>query len=689
MSISPLRSPSKKTREIINVDLRRFSATSLSPVKTTPNGRSGLRSPEKRSIIDLDQSAKKRAKRTLYSRLMQEYEDSSENELAGQELKLAEKILDEYNVNYGSDVELEIDESESKPTRRRRQKRTPKAKSKVEHFSEDSMDSDLDVDYEAEKEIKKTEAKPRAFKRRRKPEVLNKVKSIFQQDDDMFGSSQSLKASSSSPAPAFAPVSEPASTPAFESTSALEPASESNPPSQSRLQSPKRKPAKPTSSFAETLLQSNQYTNNIISGVKNGDEKTKTEAKFEPLPLPKLDTDGHIADEEYLIKYMNGQDPSKTNYERLVDEQAFSLEGPEGYFEQLHARFRSNTKSLSSSAPLVTRDEFRKAIQLGDSLLHESKQALKKVHKSLYHQWCFELSQGFNINFFGVGSKINIINDFAENYFIDWWNDVYTGKTPPQILVVNGYNPNVDFKSIVLQIADILVREETAKLPKHISETVPFLVDYMKNQKLTMPKLVLIVHSIDGEALRSDKIQGLFAQLISIPEIWAITSTDHVNAPLLWDSSKSKNSNLIWHDMTTYEGYTSELSFKDILGLGKSKKFVGSLGAKFVLGSLTENHRTLYRKLMESQLNKMKPVADVRGVGLKGVVKYATELRELLRECLSAFIVANEITFRTMMKEYIDHKMCQLVKDAAGLELLFIPFTYGEIEELSKQEFET
>ncbi|EDK47042.1 conserved hypothetical protein [Lodderomyces elongisporus NRRL YB-4239] len=230
-------------------------------VKTTPNGRSGLRSPEKRLIIDLDQSAKKRAKRTLYSRLMQEYEDSSENELAGQELKLAEKILDEYNVNYGSDVELEIDESESKPTRRRRQKRTPKAKSKVEHFLEDSMDSDLDVDYEAEKEIKKTEAKPRAFKRRRKPEVLNKVKSIFQQDDDMFGLLQSLKASSSSPAPAFAPVSEPASTPAFESTSALEPASESNPPSQSRLQSPKRKPAKPTSSFAETLLQSNQYTN--------------------------------------------------------------------------------------------------------------------------------------------------------------------------------------------------------------------------------------------------------------------------------------------------------------------------------------------------------------------------------------------------------------------------------------------
>lgn len=111
----PLRDPHPKKKELIDSlgAVNRFP--SLSPVKT-PNGRAGLRSPE-RSIIDLDKSARKKAHHTLYDKLMND-ELESDDFLDKQDRALAESIIrlsrKEPNNrmsdrNYGSDVELEVD----------------------------------------------------------------------------------------------------------------------------------------------------------------------------------------------------------------------------------------------------------------------------------------------------------------------------------------------------------------------------------------------------------------------------------------------------------------------------------------------------------------------------------------------------------------------------------------------------
>ncbi|CQB90035.1 Origin recognition complex subunit 2 [Chlamydia trachomatis] len=127
-----------------------------------------------------------------------------------------------------------------------------------------------------------------------------------------------------------------------------------------------------------------------------------------------------------------------------------------------------------------------------------------------------------------------------------------------------------------------------------------------------------------------------------------------------------------------------------MISLGKSKKFVGGLGAKYVLRSLTDNHRNLYRELLIAQLDKMeKAVPSASGrVGLKGNAKVAVDLKSLYNTCLDEFITSNEMNFRTFLKEYVEHKMCQLVKDPSGVEKVFIPFTYEEIQNIYKQEFD-
>ncbi|KAG5419049.1 ORC2 [Candida metapsilosis] len=668
---TPTRSPSKR-KELIDLSTSASRFPSLSPAKT-PNGRAGLRSPEKRSVVDLDKSARKKAHHTLYDKLMNDELDSDDF-LDKQDRALAESIIrssrketndEEVDRNYGSDVELELDLTTVTKKGRRIAKRAYEDDSEDEFVSDsdishDEMDDEFEdpVIEEIPEKTTKKHAPNNKHKQTIRDVVAEKVKSIFHQDDELFDQGSPAEARKT-PTPVAQKVAK--------------------------------------KSFANLLIS--QYSDRtrvpIVSGLNVDTNATlHDKEKFEPLPVPKLDTQGHINDDSYLERYFNGRDPSKVNQERLLDEAVFSMEGPEGYFEQLHRRFRVSSKSLIAAAPRISQSDFDEAIQLSEKICQYQKDNLFSLHKQLYNQWCFELSQNYNLMFYGVGSKLKVLNDFVEDYFGSWWDAIFRG-IPPRALVVNGFNPNVDFKAIALQIASVLLPEEESRFPKHVSETVPYLVDQMERQresvpigKILKPKLLLVVHNLDGEAFRTDKIQGLFAQLMSIPEIWVLSSIDHINAPLLWDSSKSKSMNLIWHDLTTYHTYSVETSFKDVLSMGKSKKYIGSLGAKFVLRSLTDNHRQLYKVLLIDQLSNMESAATEKGLGIKGTVKFGVDLKTLYNQCLDEFIVSNEVTFRTFLKEYVDHKMCQSVKDSSGLEKTFIPFTFGEMQELQKEEFE-
>ena len=712
---SPIRSPSKRCIETFASP--RFSKFRFSPVKT-PNGRAGLASPEKRSMTDLDKSARKRANNSLYNRLMDEYNDGSDY-LDEQDRILAERIIQESRgeqdsrlFNYGVDVPLEIDLTKVAPIAKKkiikakrssvRPKRKTVAKEnlKVLTYSSDSSsdefvddgeendDDDLvdededdeiidedddDDDFKAREVISKTSKKkseikfkanryPGVKKKRGRPEkseqVANNVKSIFHQDDELL-----------------------------------------KPKKKQEKIKPKAKDsltAKPSANYLHSIFDQDYDRNSVpaISGITKTKIEEDDSMVFEPLPLPKLDANGNISDKEYIKKYFDGVDPAKHKEGRFLDDKVFFLEGSEGYFEQQSRRHKASGNSLSSVAPELDFSEFYNMVKLGDniSLLH--KHELLELHKYLYHQWCFEMSQGFNLNFYGVGSKIDILKDFAQNYFGKWWTDVL-GKELPKVLVINGYNPGVNIRKIIFDIGSILVPEVV--IPKHISGTVPFVMNYMEESRkpipecgFHIPKILLIIHNIDGEVFRVEKIQTLLSQLMSLPEVWSMSSTDHINVPLLWDLSKLKNMNFIWHDLTTFSSYQRETSFKDVLNIGRSKKYVGGLGAKYVLVSLTENHRNLYRELLVAQLEKMEKdvSSEVARVGLKGTVKVAVELKELYNTCLNEFITSNEVTFRTFLKEYVEHKMCLLVKNSSGVEMIFIPFTYEEIQNIYKQEFE-
>lgn len=446
----------------------------------------------------------------------------------------------------------------------------------------------------------------------------------------------------------------------------------------------------------------------IISGIRNPtNEQTQKDqekiTKFVPLPVPEVDDDGKIIDPTYAEKHLPGvaliDDDNASG--RLIDERAFFLEGSEGYFEQHNLRFRPSASSLALNAPDIGFEEFAPFVEMSKLVHRRERETLNKLHKKLYHQFCFELSQGYSLNFFGVGSKIRTILDFLEEYFVSWYHDVICeeGDEMPPIMVVNGYNPGTKLKAVLHDMTTAVIsayEENRVKMPKHVSEVFPFLVSLLKRQmarntktRVTKASLILVIHNIDGDAFRDERSQNLLSQLAQLPNVWMIVSTDNINLGLLWDLYRFKNFNFLWHDVTTYEPYAVEMSFKDVLSMGQSKKFMGSRGAKYVLASLTTNAKKLYEVLLQLQIDALTSNSTTKAgrTGLKGSSKLSVELRKVYDKCVEKFIVSNEVNFKTMLGEYVEHKMCVLTKNAAGHEVVYVPFTTDEMTKIQQEEF--
>lgn len=363
---------------------------------------------------------------------------------------------------------------------------------------------------------------------------------------------------------------------------------------------------------------------------------------------------------------------------------ALFLDGYEGYFDQHKTRDKISTVPFSR-APTVEFKEFIQNVDLSRTFYRDSRDFLLSLYRTMFTQWYFELSQGYSLLFYGVGSKRNLLLEFV------------TSTIPEEIpvLVVNGYNPATSFKELLNSLIPILIEDNSLKLPKNTPDLLQVTLDYLESKRkapstgLYKPKVVLLVHNIDGESLRSDKTQAFLSKLSSAKEIWIVATIDHISAPIMWDAAKLALYNFLWHDLTTYESYAIETSFDDALALGKVRTAAGNKGVKYVLSSLTMKARGLYRVLICHQIETMSTelhgtADDQRNVA--GTALYGIEFKLLYQKCVEEFIVSNELNFRTMLTEFIDHKMAVITKDQSGTEIVYIPYTKETMERILEED---
>lgn len=345
---------------------------------------------------------------------------------------------------------------------------------------------------------------------------------------------------------------------------------------------------------------------------------------------------------------------------------------------------------------------------------------LQALHRRVFDQWMFELEERFNLCLYGYGSKRQLVMEFAEHMHTH-----SNGKT--KIVVVNGYTPGLTLKDVLTTLASAVVGK-TVKLPAQPALMLDLLLQHMEEHPPSTA-IQLIIHSLDHQNLR--KQQSLIARLAASQHLRLLATVDNPNFPLLWDTSLLRQFHWLYHDATTFQPYTAETDVVDSVNelLGRSgRRLGGKDGVAFVLKSLPENAKALFRILVAEQLandpsdaqslpitnratasddddesllgasdderaaeQQNTPSRRGRKPGSKSKLKARSrppvanvpegvEYRTLYHKAVEEFVCTSELNFRTLLKEFYDHQMVESRKDGLGTERLSVPFGKEELE---------
>ncbi|OAX80509.1 hypothetical protein ACJ72_05157 [Emergomyces africanus] len=340
------------------------------------------------------------------------------------------------------------------------------------------------------------------------------------------------------------------------------------------------------------------------------------------------------------------------------------------FFQNRPGPVQTSNNTLAKLSLLTHEDYFEQMSRFVDPH-QEEKEFLLELHERSFPQWEFELSEGFNICMYGYGSKRRLVNRFAE-----WLSQRHCD--PPTIVIVNGYVSSTTIRSILATIMSaILGADVPSKLGTQPSEVLELLQSILNKDPPRRP------------------VMALLARLASIRSINILATADTPNFPLLWDISLRDQFNFVFHDCTTFAPYQVELNVVDEVNslLGHQERRIGGKdGINFVLKSLPENMRKLYRLLVTeilTLLGDQHPSDDElegdgggkkRDRGVNSGEEIAIEWRTLFHKAAEEFISSSEMMFRTQLKEFYDHQMIVSRTDASGVEMLGIPLSREEME---------
>jgi origin recognition complex subunit 2 len=358
------------------------------------------------------------------------------------------------------------------------------------------------------------------------------------------------------------------------------------------------------------------------------------------------------------------------------------LPAHERYFFQNRAGPNKTSNATLNKVPLLTHEEYFEKLEQYDDPCREEKEFLLSLHHRSFPQWAFEFDEGFSICLFGYGSKRKLVDQFAE-----WIYHHRLSATAPHIIIVNGYTPGISIRTIFATIVGAVMGESApAKLGAQPTEVLELLQSALDSRAEDEEPVTVLINSIDAPPLRRAANQALLARLAATPRIRLLVTADTPNFPVMWDISLRDQFNLVFHDCTTFLPFSAEADVVEEVNslLGRKGRRVGGKdGVGFVLKSLPENARNLYRLLLTElitllddghQSDDEAPVdggkADETGI----------EFRMLYQKATEEFVASSEMMFRTLLKEFHDHQMITSRMDASGMEILGVPLSRDEME---------
>ncbi|KAF2999304.1 Origin recognition complex subunit 2 [Curvularia kusanoi] len=375
----------------------------------------------------------------------------------------------------------------------------------------------------------------------------------------------------------------------------------------------------------------------------------------------------------------------------------------EEYFWQNRPGGLKTSNNTLSAQSLLNHDEYFQAISSYQDRHEPEKEFLLELHSRAFDQWVFELEEGFNICLYGYGSKRMITEEFAAHTYRHLSKSPpYKGsKKTPKIAVINGYAAGTTLKELLTTVASTFM-PASVKLPNQPTVLLDLILERLSSNPPPHP-VPIILNSIDSPYLRKSPTPSMLARLAAHPSISLLCTADSPNFPLLWDVGLKTQYKFLFHDATTFASYDAEIDVVETVNelLGRSGRRVGGRdGVGFVLRSLPENARSLYRILVMEQLAldimeqgldnddevaatpKNKKIGEAKAAAPEA--NQGVEYRVLYHKAVQEFVCSSEVGFRTLLKEFHDHQMIESRKDAMGTERLWVPFRQEELEGLAE-----
>ena len=318
------------------------------------------------------------------------------------------------------------------------------------------------------------------------------------------------------------------------------------------------------------------------------------------------------------------------------------LPSHEMYFFQNKPGLTKTSNNTLASLDLLTHDEYFSILRDFKDPHEADIKFLEDLHSESFGQWAFELAEGFSICLYGYGSKRPLLHRFAKHLYAKI-PDHQTHK----IVVLNGYIRTITIREILSTVSSAI--DPSYKLTS--GNPVALLQDVLSLLTSSDTTLTIILNSADAPPLRRPSFQTILAQLAGHARVRLACSADAPDFPLLWDGGQRSAFDFAFHDCTTFAARgAAELEAVDDVHelLGRRARRVGGRdGVAFVLRSLPDNARSLFRLLVSEVLVAM----DDEGGGGAGGEGPGVEYRMLYNKAVEEFICSSEMAFRTLLKE--------------------------------------
>jgi origin recognition complex subunit 2 len=368
----------------------------------------------------------------------------------------------------------------------------------------------------------------------------------------------------------------------------------------------------------------------------------------------------------------------------------------DAYFVNASAPSRTSTNVFSHLVPPLTPEEYSRAIHSASSQvkhLHPGtwSDGRRAVHFTRFAQ---EVDEGFNLLFYGFGSKRVVLNQFA----------IECCSKKGHTVVANGFQPEFTLKDLIHSVEKVPGVAAMPLLSPGVDGQTRRIYDFFA-WSATKHHLYIVVHNIDAPALRTSRARSCLSLLALNPHIHIIASVDHINAPLLWsttdastrtpDSTTTRHSSpprgftWIWHDLTTMASYDLELSYADRSsisgisavhsaaarrqresgGVAQNGSTMTDTAALHILASVTQKAKKLFALMGAQQLGRMEGAAESADDARQNGIGYDV----LFIAARDNFIATNDTSLRSLLSEFKDHGLVIGIQGGSGGESLWIP----------------